>query len=97
MKECVENLQCRTARGPQQETDRIFTPACYATADSEWLVAIRVCSDIQKRDIVVMVHGDFVSTADMEESRWLESMPKNSKSRQTPLDTMEKARSKSRC
>ena len=31
----------------------------------------------QERDIVVMVHGDdFVSTADIEDQRWLESMRK---------------------
>ena len=56
MKECVENLHCRcTAGGPQQETARHLTPACYAIADSEWLN-------------VVLVHGDdFVSTGDSDD------------------------------
>ena len=33
--------------GQQQEIGRHVTPTCVATADSEWLVATRACSDIR--------------------------------------------------
>ena len=78
MKECVENFQCRcTARGPQQETHRRVTPTHPATADSVWLVGTRAFLGHQERDNVVMVRGDdLVSSADIEDLCWLESMLK---------------------
>ena len=76
-KECVVNSWCRcTARGPQHGTGRNAALTCCASVDFECLVEIRACSDTKNaassRWYTV---DDFVSTADIEDLRWLENMP----------------------
>ena len=75
LKEFVANFQCRcTARGPQQETGRNVTSTCFATADSEWHVETRVCSDIRNVSLSCWCTG---MTADTEDLRSLESIFKD--------------------